>query len=497
MRAAMLSNCRRQERSVPWARRQRERALETKVALGRLVWTDGLPVVGAVVAVSEGDGSVVSGDDGFFRIEVPAAFDRATTELTVQPGCWVAPEPFPSAVPLWPRIATDVRAEEYEIEAQSDLQLRIHVDPNAFAIIDKAGYESIRGVVFVHDDQVSSVRNEISEFLAKKSVLGRLDLPLAGQPFEQTLRVPLQPFVQCFAEAAPPEIYSKMGCITTPTVGVPLDRMSVAQVDLRLESNALIAGRVLDQDGKPLAACTVALPVLQRGRLGPRRILSNDEGWFVASGTPGDTHVVWASYQGVDSQRTNVSVGQIDIVLRCSTAQLRRVVVKHGTIPLERFALTANSSLFGKYVWPWLPARRDGVAWLPPKTEAEPMYLCWRERETYHEVPVLIPGAAEAPGFEIDVAQLSPEPRGVLYVENEPGGHTVRLTLVSPEPPPGFRRQGAAALPWRDAPLLGIPAGTYEVRLGTNPLEPPLATARVDLIAGENRLRVADVFRRR
>lgn len=473
---------------------KRSSAIEAREVVGRLVWSDGVPVSGARIALVEGAATTVCQDDGVFRLGIEARHASAIT-LAVHPGCWCTPATLVPA--LQQQAASPDSVREYVLPAEMDVRLSLSVDETSMALLHRAGYDAIEGRLFTRDRPHTNVRNEISAFFEQRTVLASVELPISRLPASRVMRVPIAEVIEGCAMMIPPSAREAMGAVATATKRVVTDRRFVPEIDLHIEGRGLIAGRVVDQDGQPLAGSKVAVPRLESNVIGPRRIIAGDNGWFIASGAPGDTHLVWAYHEVAESDHVQVPVGTLDLVLRCPTAGLRRIVVKSGAEPLQRFALTPNSSLFGKYDWPWLPLRTNGVAWLQMKQEPEPRYLCWHDGTRYQEVPIMVPGVRDAPMFEIDVSQLAPEPRGVLFVEHVPDGPAVRLRRVHPEPPTGFRPLGCGALRSNDGPLLGIPAGTYEIRVGTNPADPPVAKALMELVAGENRLRVADLLRAR
>ena len=469
-----------------------------RLVTGRLVWSDGVPVVGASVRCDLAADSTDTGADGRFEFRVAAEALRAArgVVITAHPTCWLPSEPgFVQRI----ECAGDSTAQDglvavgnLAVPATVDVEVVFDFERVATQIAVRAGYDLVRV-------RVGAPSPRLRGMLA--GAVASIEFDLAEPLPVHVLRVPVRDQVHVVAELKPSTQWAVVRNHIATTV-TPLTRDKPARAVVPLRSANLLSGKVVDHEGRPLRLASLKLEQValdEGGRLCITR--SFDDGTFLIIGAPGEAFVAEAQFENAKSPKYELVVGNLDYELQCPTEALRRVRVRSGAVPVTRYDFSENSLLFGQRdeQKPKLTEHPDGMCFLARRDQDLCSYLCWRDGEQFREATVRIPPRTGNQVVEIDVATLAVEPRGVLTIRYGSEPRTLRIRRVRPVPDSGFHAFVAGAASTDPRPLNGIPAGIYEVEVrvtGAHPFKPPLATAECEFAVGENIIDVEARVRR-
>jgi hypothetical protein len=460
-------------------RNARSAATDTRVQ-GRILWSDGAPVVHAKVCAIGGAELVVTDAAGTYTLLCKPSDGASRVELSVHPPCWREPEAYSAAV----------RDVQGEMQVLDDLMLSNEVDvtvevlttPAAALALRAAGYDQFT----YHVNSVASVDSGLPVEVAhaESSIAPQtVRLPLRVR---YSLNLAARGSISSASARGPSRLYLLSD-------GLAVTREAVASDRVVVDERCLLIGRVTDQDGAAIPRARVELS--QVTPTGPMRFfcMTGDDGSFVFAGMPGDSMTVGASYRGIESARFPVNVGGGAIELECPTGSLRTLKVVDGDAIVSYFDIAEVSLVFGHMQVPWLPNRQHGAVLLPP--EEANMYLCWSDARGVHEVEMRV--AAAPPGTEtrVDIAGLAAPPLARARVQFGEVNGVVTIALVNPAPSPGFHPLRATVSPSTHGELMGLRPGTYRIGIRPHIFASESRTVDVDLSGEQSTLDLAALFK--
>jgi protocatechuate 3,4-dioxygenase beta subunit len=211
---------------------------------------------------------------------------------------------------------------------------------------------------------------------------------------------------------------------------------------LVLAPGQTVVGRVVDPDGKPVAAADVSLRRVQRSPGMGHGLTSGGPGPSAATGADGRFrfHRVETGEYDLQVTRRGFAAGDrgaLTVLAQKSDVDLGDVVLEPGVVLEGRVVGPKGVPVAGAEVWPWpdtTPFERSPVWHEPVTTDAEGAFrLADLRRGERVQLSVSHPAYAPLEGGEVEVPTEEP-----LMIELRPQG-TLALRVVDPEgePVPG------------------------------------------------------------
>lgn len=436
---------------------------------GLILWEDGEPVVGASVSIA----GVVALTDarGNYQLTLePRVADGAKLEIAVTPRCWTEPETRQVAVAPDPEPG-GWRCDPVRLPNVIDLVVNVRIVTAVAAALASGGFGRLQLVA-------TDARKEVDLQPA-----GLAEVPLADG--DAVMRVKYVPAVRIGAAAVQSREWARTQWLQQHWI-MPLTRDDVTSIEVRLSSDQMLRGIVLDHEGRCIPRARVEViepsPLTATGE-SPTLLVASDDGEFVYLGAPGTVVQVTASHVGATAGRQSVRVGEI-CYLTVDLSKHARIRVTSGGAIVDRFECGKHPSLFGRHEDPDLTPRATGTCWLPETNTEERLFLTWPESGRVYEQQLALEKSEPDRVIEIDAGRLSKLATHEVRIEADVGDlgrWRFTLTLVDPLSalPKGSRQKGffSTRVPHR---LLGVPTGRYQVRLeGQNGDE--LAKSTIDV----------------
>ena len=445
---------------------------------GQIVWHDGLPAIAANVSLPGSASQALTDANGRYHLPAENVGDVGETgidlALSVAAPCWVG-DPFAAIVRLLPAgVGAQLHASTCSLPDRIDLRVRVDTTPEMSAFLKADRITQMRVVV----------TNAQVEFFPP--VIGSCWVEPAVGETVAILRVPCVPSIRLGAYLDQQGAKSTRHYLPAGDV-LPITRSAPADYAVSLNAGEVLAGRVVDHEGNPLARAKVELSVpseVTATGWDTDIVHSGDDGAFRHYSAAGVSKRVVAHHVGASSTPQNVIVGDHDCRLPIDLREHRRLRLVHGTEPVTEYDCGRFVLLFGRQEEPVLTKRPDGRCWLPKRADDEQLFVTWRH-DGLHERQLPLGEAASSGDLPVDVAILPEVELGtveVIGLETLPH-HTVQITLKEPLSTLPKSHSIASFNETRRPRFLGVPRARYEfsIRLPQPPDFKVLASVEMEL----------------